>query len=98
MKASRLRIAFSSHVGWWSRAAPIRGWMRHGGGQTSLIAFLVPTGASTFAGRNRGKNYMKNTKYHRQRRHRKRPSRRRYLWMLVVSVTRILDLLMSWME
>lgn len=41
---------------------------------------------------------MREKKVRRQRRHRKQPSRRRYLWVIVVTIFRVLDLLMSWWE
>jgi hypothetical protein len=88
----------------WRRAAPARDRARHGRGQTSLIALLtsiggkVPTGANAVVGRDLGAVQMQEDKVHCQRRHRKRPSRRRYLWIIVVTILRVLDLLMSWWE
>lgn len=69
VKALSLRLTSVSRQGWWPRAAPARGRVRHVRGQTSLNGFFVPTGASNFAGRNEGL-YTMSKKDHRQRRRR----------------------------
>jgi hypothetical protein len=64
--------------------------VRHVRGQTPLIFFLIPTGA--ISGRDRGVKTMRKKKVQHQRRHRKKPSKWRFVWTAVVTIARLLSL------
>jgi len=61
--------------------------VRHVRGQTPLIFFLIPTGANF--GRDRGVKAMRKKDVQHQRRHRKKPSKRRYVYIAIVTVFRL---------